>query len=56
MENENDIEIIIGDNSNLKFSDVEDCVNTLRPKDKKTNKNSFIIPKNKKDKIEKKED
>ena len=37
--NENaDIEIVMGDNSDLNISDVSDCLNTLRPKDKINNK------------------
>ncbi len=47
-ENDLDIEIVIGDKSDLNFSDVGDCVNTLRPKDKKNKK--VIIPKTKNDK------
>lgn len=50
MDNKNnnnnvDIEIVMGDDSNLKFSEVEDCVNTLRPKDKATNKDKLVFPK-----------
>ncbi len=50
-ENENnenvDIEIVIGDDSNLKFSDAKDCINNLRPKNKKELKDKVIVPKNK---------
>ena len=44
----NDLEIIIGDNSNLEFSEAKDCVNSLRPKDKKSMKNKVIVPKSNK--------
>ncbi len=44
--NENEIEIVIGDDTNLTISDVGDCVNELRPK--KQEKNNLVIPKNKK--------
>ena len=46
-ENDEDIEIIIGDDSNLQFSDVGDMVNTLRPKDNKKSNKKLIIPKTK---------
>lgn len=43
--NENkDLEIVLGDDSFLEISDVNDCVNTLRPKNKEKNK-KVIIPK-----------
>jgi len=42
-----DIEVVIGGETNLNFSNVEDCVNTLRPKDKTTKKGKVIIPKTK---------
>lgn len=50
MDNKNnnnnvDIEIVMGDDSNLNFSEVEDCVNTLRPKDQTTNKDKLVFPK-----------
>ena len=48
VKNINEIEIVIGDNSNLTISDVGDCVNELRPK--KCKKNNLVIPKNKKQK------
>lgn len=44
--NENEIEIVIGDDTNLTISDVGDCVNELRPK--KQEKSNLVIPKNKK--------
>ncbi len=44
--NENEIEIVIGDDTNLTISDVGDCVNKLRPK--KQEKSNLVIPKNKK--------
>ena len=47
-----DIEVVIGDQSDLNFSDVKDCVNTLRPKDKKNIK-KVIIPKTKNEKKKK---
>ena len=48
-DNDLDIEIIIGDDSELNFSDVSDSIKTLRPKDKVQKKN-IIIPKTKSDK------
>lgn len=48
--NENDIEIVIGDESVLNISEVNDCMNTLRPKS--TDKKKVIIPVNKKKKKE----
>lgn len=47
-ENNADIEIILGDDSELEFSDAKDCVNTLRPKTNESQKKKVIIPKNKK--------
>lgn len=52
-ENDLDIEIIMGDDSELNFSDVSDSIKTLRPKDKVQKKN-IIIPKTKNDKNESK--
>ena len=52
-ENDLDIEIIMGDDSELNFSDVEDSINSLRPKDKVQKKN-IIIPKTKSEKDGKK--
>ena len=43
-EDDLDIEIIIGDNSELEISEVEDSITSLRPKDK-TQKKKVIIPK-----------
>ena len=42
--NDIDIEIIMGDDSELNFSEVEDSIPTLRPKDK-VQKKKVIIPK-----------
>lgn len=50
--NENEIEVVIGDNSGLNFSDVEDLVEELKPN--VTKKSNIIIPVSKK-KVEKKE-
>jgi len=50
-ENNVDIEIIMGDDSELNFSDVNDSIKTLRPKDKVQKKN-IIIPKTKSEKEE----
>ena len=47
-EKDDDLEIIIGDNTNLEISEAKDCVNSLRPKDKKNMKNNVIVPKSKK--------
>ena len=44
---ENDIdniEVVIGDDSVLNISEVNDCMNTLRPKDSVTKRKKFIIP------------
>lgn len=46
--NDLDIEIVMGDDSELNFSEVEDCVSSLRPKDKERLKKKVIIPKSKK--------
>ena len=48
-----DIEVIIGDDSELNFSEAKDCVNSLRPKNKEAMKKKVIIPKNKKEKNKK---
>ena len=45
--NNEDIEIIMGDDSKLNFSEVSDSINVLRPKDK-TQKKNVIIPKTRK--------
>ncbi len=42
-----DFEIIIGDDSNLTISDVENYMGDLRPK-KRENTKKLVIPKNKK--------
>lgn len=39
-----EIEIVMGGETDLEFSDVKDSINTLRPKDKEKKKN-IIIPK-----------
>ena len=43
---EKDIEVIIGDNTDLTFSEVEDLIEELKPKVEK--KSNIIIPKAKK--------
>lgn len=47
-EENNDIEIVIGDDSTLEISDVGDCMNDLRPKDREKKKKGIVIPKTKK--------
>ena len=47
-----DIEIVLGDDSELNFSDIKDSIKTLRPKDK-VQKGNIIIPKTKTDKNKK---
>lgn len=54
-ENVNNIEVVIGDDTILDISEVNDCMNTLRPKDSIKNRKKFIIPLSKK-KEEKNED
>ena len=51
--NDLDIEIVIGDDSELNFSDIKDSIKTLRPKDKVQKKN-IIIPKTQSEKDEEK--
>ena len=51
---ENDIEVVVGDESVLNISEVGDMMNNLRPKDSVTNKKNIIIPKAKMDKKVKK--
>ena len=51
--NDIDIEIVMGDDSELNFSDVNDSIKTLRPKDK-GQKKDIIIPKSRSEKEEKK--
>ena len=54
--NIDNIEVVIGDESILNISEVNDCMNTLRPKDSVTKRKKFIIPlSKKKNKEEKKE-
>lgn len=48
-----DLEIVMGDDSFLEFSDVGDCVNTLRPKDKSKSK-KVIIPKTQSERLDEK--
>lgn len=48
IKNENDIEIVIGDTSTLEISDVNDCMNSLRPKTSNNKKKNIIIPVTKK--------
>lgn len=47
---EQEIEIVMGDNASfdLEISDVGDCMNDLRPKDREKNKKGIVIPKTKK--------
>ena len=52
--NDLDIEIILGDDSELNFSDIKDSINTLRPKDK-VQKRNIIIPKTKNEREKEKE-
>ena len=54
-ENENnlDIEIIMGDDSELNFSEIKDSIKSLRPKDK-VKKDNIIIPKTKTEKEDEK--
>lgn len=47
-QNDNEIEIVMGDDSELEISAVGDCMNDLRPKDHDKNKKSVVIPKIKK--------
>lgn len=48
IENEEEIEVVIGDDSVLNISEVNDCMNPLRPKDSVNNRKNFIIPSAKK--------
>ena len=43
-ENNNEIEVVIGDDSILDISEVGDCMNDLRPKDSVKNRKNYIIP------------
>ena len=42
--NVDNIEVVIGDESVLEISEVNDCMNTLRPKDSVSKRKKFIIP------------
>lgn len=55
-ENNEEIEVVIGDDSILNISEVGDCMNDLRPKDSVNNRKKIIIPTAKKLKDEKKEE
>ena len=44
VENKEDIEVVIGDDSVLNISEVGDCMNQLRPKDQAKKRKNFIIP------------
>ena len=44
-EENNEIEIVMGDDSSLEISGVEDCMNDLRPKDRQKTKKGIVIPK-----------
>ncbi len=44
VENNENIEVIIGDDSVLNISEVGDCMNQLRPKDQAKKRKNFIIP------------
>ena len=55
-ENNEEIEVVIGDDSILNISEVGDCMNDLRPKDSVNNRKKIIIPSAKKLKDEKKEE
>lgn len=39
-----EIEVVIGDDSMLNISEVGDCMNDLRPKDHEKNRKKVIIP------------
>lgn len=44
VENKENIEVVIGDDSILNISEVGDCMNQLRPKDQAKKRKNFIIP------------
>lgn len=44
VENKENIEVVIGDDSVLNISEVGDCMNQLRPKDQAKKRKNFIIP------------
>lgn len=54
--NEEEIEVVIGDESVLNISEVNDCMNPLRPKDSVNNRKKFIIPTAKKKKDDSKKE
>jgi len=54
MSDNNDLDIVIGDDSHLNISEVGDCANNLRPKTSKKKKNVIIPVPKKKDEEEKK--
>ena len=56
IDNEEEIEVVIGDDSVLNISEVNDCMNQLRPKDSVNNIKKFIIPSVKKKKNKKKDE
>lgn len=43
-----DIEVVVGDDSTLNISEVNDCVNSLRPQDLSKEKKKVIVPVEKK--------
>ena len=44
IEKNENIEVVIGDDSVLNISEVGDCMNQLRPKDQAKKRKNFIIP------------
>lgn len=44
IDNKENIEVVIGDDSVLNISEVGDCMNQLRPKDQAKKRKNFIIP------------
>ena len=44
VDNKENIEVVIGDDSVLNISEVGDCMNQLRPKDQAKKRKKFIIP------------
>lgn len=48
LNNKDNIEIVVGDTSDLSFSEVGDFMNDLKPRDVKGSKKNIIIPTNKK--------
>ena len=44
VKNNEDLEVVIGDDSVLNISEVGDCMNQLRPKDQAKKRKNFIIP------------